>query len=235
VIFFLKLAGMKKPLHAWNLTPEKASAVQRALRQRLRLEPLAEKPLTVAGIDVGYTKGQKVARGAIVVLSYPDLAVLDTSMVEAPVSFPYVPGLLSFREAPVILKAWERLTVIPEVLIFDGHGWAHPRRFGLACHVGLWLDRPSIGCAKSILVGVMGSLEDPRGSTASISHGGEEIGIALRTRQGVKPVYVSAGHRVDHASAVWIVLGCGGGYRMPEPVRLADKISKRGKGCCSPR
>ena len=219
---------MKKPLHAWNLTSEEAIAVQRALRQHLVLQPLVEQPKTVAGIDVGFPKDQKVARGVIVVLAYPGLEQLETAVVEQPLAFPYVPGLLSFREAPVILKAWEQLTVVPDVLIFDGHGWAHPRRFGLACHVGLWVDRPSIGCAKSILVGTMGSLEDSRGSTASISHEGEEIGMALRTRQGVKPVYVSAGHRVDHSSAVRIVLGCGGSYRLPEPVRLADKLSKRG-------
>jgi deoxyribonuclease V len=219
---------MKTPKHSWELSPEVAVSVQLELRQQMKIEPLTDPPQTVAGIDVGFPEGQKIARGAIVVLTYPGLVLLETAVVEVPITFPYVPGLLSFREAPAILSAWEQLTVVPDVLIFDGHGSAHPRRFGLACHLGVWLDRPAIGCGKSILVGTVGPLGDLRGSTASISHGGEEIGRALRTRQGVKPVYISAGHRIDQASSVEIVLGCGGGYRLPEPVRLADKLSKRG-------
>jgi deoxyribonuclease V len=139
--------------------------------------------------------------------------------------FPYIPGLFTFRELPPLLAAFARLRRVPDALLFDGHGLAHPRRFGLACHAGLLLDRPAVGCAKSILVGEAEAVAERRGSRARLVHGGEELGAVLRTRDGVAPVFVSIGHRVDLDSAVELVLDCGGRYRLPEPLRLAHQAT----------
>lgn len=157
---------------------------------------------------------------------FPSLEIIEKAVAEVPLEFPYIPGLLSFREAPGILAAIEQLSASPDVLIVDGHGLAHPRRFGLACHLGIWLDLPTIGCAKSILVGDLTPLGETVGSTANLTLGNELLGVALRTRLNVKPVFLSIGHRMDLVSAIQIVLACGKGFRLPEPTRKAHTLAK---------
>ncbi|RME07153.1 MAG: deoxyribonuclease V, partial [Anaerolineae bacterium] len=216
------------PLHDWNLSPAEAVRVQQALRHRVRFEPL---PLTavrrVAGVDVGFPRGRGLARAAVVVLEFPSLRVIEYATAQIPTPFPYVPGLLSFREMPVILAALERLDHRPDVFLVDGHGLAHPRRFGLACHLGVWLDAPAIGCAKSILVGDAEEPSPERGAYTPLVDDGETIGLVLRTRARVRPVYISVGHRVDLESARQVVLACGSGYRLPEPIRQAHRLAGR--------
>jgi deoxyribonuclease V len=168
---------------------------------------------------------EEIARAAVVVLRYPDLTPIETALAELPVAFPYIPGLLSFREAPAILAACAKLTTAPDLFIFDGQGTAHPRRLGIARHVGLFLDRPSIGCAKSRLCGEHGELPSHAGAWAPLTDAGEIIGAVVRTREEVRPVYVSPGHRVDLATAIRHVLACCRGYRLPEPCRLAHQAA----------
>ena len=212
--------------HSWDLNPAEAQDLQISLRSCLRLDPLDLTSVkTVAGIDAGFSGDQ--IRAAAVLLSYPELKLIAQSTITQPVTFPYIPGLLSFREAPGYLAALERLAALPDVLLVDGHGYAHPRRFGIACHLGVLLDLPTIGCAKSILIGKMAPLEETVGSTVELVHKEEVIGIALRTRQGVKPVFLSIGQRVDLSSAVSLVLGCTRGYRLPEPTRLAHQLASK--------
>ena len=178
-------------------------------------------PRFIAGVDISVGKVSGLARGAVVVLSYPELEVAEVQVAEGRLDFPYVPGLLSFREAPLTLQACERLNITPDLFLVDGQGMAHPRRFGLACHLGLFLDKPTIGCAKSLLCGHHEELSEESGSYAKIMDSGETIGAALRTKTGVRPVYVSIGHMVDLATAVhWVMKSCRGN-RIPEPLRLA--------------
>lgn len=178
----------------------------------------------MVGVDVSHQQGTLCSAAAV--LDYPHLNPIEQTVVYAPITFPYIPGLLSFREAPVILAALERLSKLPDVLIVDGHGQAHPRRFGLACHLGVWLDLPTIGCAKSILVGDIAKLGTEAGRTAQLTLGSEVLGIALRTRTNVKPVYLSVGHRMDLKCAAEIILACTRGYRLPEPIRQAHILAK---------
>ena len=159
-------------------------------------------------------------------IEFPELQTIQQAHVEVQLTFPYVPGLLSFREGPAILAAVEKLSKLPDVLIVDGHGQAHPRHFGLACHLGVLLDLPAIGCAKSLLIGKAAPLGNLIGSTASITLDDQVIGVALRTRQDVKPVYVSIGHRVDLDSAIQIIIACGKGFRLPDPVRQAHFLAE---------
>jgi deoxyribonuclease V len=213
-------------LHRWNLNSQEAIQIQKELRSRVIFAPLVDSDIRlIAGVDVGLPRGAKIARAAIAVLDYLTLEQIDYSIAEIPVPFPYIPGLLSFREMPVILAALEKLQTTPDVFMVDGHGYAHPRRFGLACHLGVWLDKPAIGCGKSILVGEMEPLEIPRGSIASLRDGDEIIGVALRTREKVKPVYISVGHCVDLESAIRITLNCGQDLRLPEPTRQAHQLA----------
>lgn len=177
----------------------------------------------VCGVDASYAKDSMFAAAAV--FDYQSLALVDQAVSEQPLSFPYIPGLLSFREAPAILAALEQLSRLPDLLLVDGHGLAHPRRFGLACHLGVLLDLPAIGVGKSILVGVVGELGDAVGSTADIVDGDEMLGVALRTRWNVRPVYLSVGHRVDLLSAIRLVLDCTRGYRLPEPCRAAHLLA----------
>ena len=214
--------------HRWDLAPREAVVLQRELAGRVRCEDDHGPWRTVAGVDVGLRHG--VARAAVVVLSYPTLQEVAHAVAEAPVTFPYVPGLLSFREAPVALAALAQLDALPDVLIFDGQGCAHPRRLGIASHVGVLLDWPTVGCAKSRLCGQHQGLDTERGSQAPLMDGEERIGVVLRTRHAVRPVYVSVGHRVSLESAVALVLACGAGYRLPEPIRRAHHLAS-GRGC----
>lgn len=212
--------------HPWDLTPEEAVRLQQSLRSRVLVQPLSLDEISyVAGVDVGFRQEQ--ARAVVVVLAFPSLQLVEHAIAEIPVSFPYIPGLLSFRETPAILAALEQLNIQPDAIMCDGQGLAHPRRFGIACHLGVLLDRPALGCAKSILVGRHGPLDDRPGSTVDLVDGDEIIGKVVRTRQGVKPVFVSVGHRIDLGSAVRLVLACTRGYRLPETTRLADRLASR--------
>jgi deoxyribonuclease V len=213
----------QKITHPWNLDPDAASALQRELAAKVIRETALGAVMTVAGVDAGYRDG--VARAAVVAFSFPQLEILDYVTAERPVDYPYVPGLLSFREAPAVLDALEKLPLKPDLLIFDGHGIAHPRRLGIASHIGLVVNAPSIGCAKNPLVGEYDEPARERGNYTYLQDDGEIIGAAVRTRTGVKPVFVSTGHRISLAAAIDVVLVCGRGYRLPEPTRWADKIA----------
>jgi deoxyribonuclease V len=166
-----------------------------------------------------------MARAAAVLLSFPDLTPLGDSLVEEPVRYPYIPGLLSFREAPAVIAALEGLSEPPDLIMVDGQGRAHPRRFGIACHLGLLLDRPALGCAKSRLIGDYDEPPPEPGAWTPLTHHGEVIGAVVRTRAGVKPLFVSVGHRVSLETAVALVLACARGLRLPEPTRLADQLA----------
>ena len=214
------------PLHAWDLAPRQAMAIQSDLRERLVLAWDGRKTATVGGVDVSVKEGR--SRAAIVVLSYPDLEPLQGVTAESPVAFPYVPGLLAFREGPVVLKAWKALRHKPDLLIFDGQGIAHPRGMGLAAHLGLWLERPSIGVARSRLYGHHDEPGRTRGEGTDLRDQRDPshvIGCVLRTRTNVKPVYVSAGHLIDLPRAVEVVLACCARYRLPEPIRWAHRVA----------
>lgn len=216
---------MDDSLRSFDLGVEQAIALQRQLAARVILVPPRDfAPRLVAGLDVSMDRGSDVAYAGVVVLERPSLRTVDEASVVAPLTFPYVPGLLSFRELPVVAAAWERLATKPDVLIFDGQGIAHPRRFGIACHGGLLFERPSIGCAKSILVGAHAPLATPRGSRAPLVHRGETVGVAIRLRDGVNPVYVSPGHLMDLETAVDVVLAVSAGYREPETTRRAHRL-----------
>ena len=210
-----------KSLHSWRLSPAQALEIQLRLASRVCRSNEVANPRFVAGVDISVNREQGVARGAVVVLNYPELRLVETKVVSGKVDFPYVPGLLSFREAPLTLAACERLTLTPGLILVDGQGIAHPRRLGLASHLGLFLDTPTIGCAKSLLCGRHRPPGEEPGSYSEVVDGDETIGVALRTKPGTKPVYVSIGHKVDLETAIYWVLECCRGYRLPEPCRLA--------------
>lgn len=209
--------------HDWNLAPEAAGDLQSSLAERVRLSDEGCPPRTVAGVDVSVKN--EVSRAAVAVLSFPALEILTYAVAERPTVFPYIPGLLSFRETPVILDALARVNAEPDLLIFDGQGIAHPRRLGIASHVGVLLDRPTVGCAKSRLCGRHQEPPPERGGSAPLVHRGETIGTVLRTRDRVKPVFVSPGHRISMGMAVARVLDCCAGFRLPETTRWADGIA----------
>lgn len=211
------------PLHPWDVSPEQAMEIQRRLLARVSREREFDRADTVAGVDVGF-EGE-IAKAAVAVLSYPELRLIDKSLAKLPVEFPYIPGLLAFREGPVILAALEKLTTEPDVLIFDGHGLAHPRRMGIATHMGVIIDRPTIGCAKSRLCGTHREPGPNKGSFARLYDGDEVIGAVLRTRTNVNPIYVSIGHKIDLETAMEIVLGCCTRYKLPETTRYADRLA----------
>ena len=211
-------------LHAWDLTPRDAVERQKTLRAQVRLEPPAHPIHTVAGADISFNKFEETIYAGIVVLRLPGLEVVEQVGVVTSTKFPYVPGLLSFREAPAVLEAWEKLQTEPDAVMFDGQGIAHPRRVGIASHVGLWLDRPTFGCAKSVLCGKYDEPAPARGSRSPLVDRGETVGAALRTKDGVQPIFVSPGHRLDLETAVALTLRCDGGYRQPEPTRRAHLL-----------
>jgi len=216
--------------HRWSVTPVRAVAIQRMLAARV----VSRGPMTpirlVAGADLAFSPDGADCIAGVVVWDVNRRAVVEQCVARRPVQFPYVPGLLTFREGPALLAALKQLQCEPDVFMFDGQGYAHPRRFGLACHMGVLLNRPSLGCAKSILVGTCEPPQRSKASTSSLIHNGECVGLAVRTRDGVKPVYVSVGHRLSLHAAVKITLGCCTAYRLPEPTRLADKLVARERG-----
>lgn len=211
-------------LHPWNVTHVEAVAIQQELRRHVETENRMGRVNTVAGVDVGFPDRQ-TARAAVVVLRFPELSPLDYAVAEVGVEFPYIPGLLAFREVPAVLAAVEELRVAPDLFIFDAQGLAHPRRMGLASHAGLLLDWPSIGCAKSRLLGDYVEPGQERGARSPLMDGGECIGAVLRTRTGVSPVFVSIGHRVDLDTAVHYVLDCAPSFRLPETTRYAHRVA----------
>jgi deoxyribonuclease V len=240
-----------KPLHSWNVSVEEAIQIQEALRKRIILkntfsgvhpvrnssrcgpEALERQPgiisnevRTIGGGDVAYSKDGTYCIGAIAVLSFPGIEILDRATAVGRFLFPYIPGLLSFREGPVLIKAFQRLKQKPDVMIYDGQGIAHPRGMGLASHMGLWLDIPSIGCAKTPLLNQLilpGSL---KGSFECILWEGKKVGAVLRTRDNVKPLFVSPGHCIDLRTSVQFILKSCKGYRIPEPLRRAHQLSR---------
>lgn len=211
----------------WNLSPSEAIARQRALAAHIVRDGDPEPVRLIAGVDVavGSRSGKRPGRGAVVILSYPDLKPVEQATVERDVSFPYIPGLLSFREIPVLLPAFAKLRSRPDLLIVDGQGMAHPRRIGIASHLGLLLDLPSIGCAKSRLTGVAERLNEEQGSIAWLADRTEIVGAAVRTRANIKPVYVSIGHKISLDAAIRWVLLLVRGFRLPEPTRLAHQAA----------
>lgn len=219
-----------RPLHSWELTPKQAIALQRELRPQVETEDRLGPLHHVAGVDVGLDRSRQRAKAAVAVLSWPQLELVDKGAASEPVSFPYVPGLLSFRETPVVLKALQRLSVDPDLIVCDGHGMAHPRRFGLASHLGLVTDTPTLGVAKSRLIGTHEEVAVERGGRAPLMDGAEVIGMVLRTRSAVKPVYVSIGHRICLATAVRLTLEASPRFRLPETTRWAHRLASESHG-----
>lgn len=215
--------------HRWALSPREAIAVQRRLAARLRLEPSGREFRWIAGLDAAFAAGGRTCVAAVVLWDLEAREPVEWRVARRPVRFPYIPGLLSFREAPALLAALRKLSRLPDLLMCDGHGRAHPRRFGIACHLGLLCGRPSLGCAKSVLIGEHSMPGSRRGSAADLKAGDEKVGEAIRTRDGGRPVYVSPGHGLDQAEARRMVLVCGMGHRLPEPIWLADRLVARAK------
>ncbi|NJN87161.1 MAG: deoxyribonuclease V [Leptolyngbyaceae cyanobacterium SL_7_1] len=216
---------MNQTQHRWDLTVQEAIALQTQLRSQITLTNQFDEINLVAGVDVGFEDSGKTTRAAVAVLSFPDLQVQEQALARRPTSFPYVPGLLSFREIPAVLEAIEQLQTLPDLLLCDGQGTAHPRRFGIACHLGLLTNLPAIGVAKSLLVGTHPEVPDPKGVWQPLTDHGEVIGAVLRTRQGTKPLYISPGHRIDLQTAIDYVLWCTTNYRLPETTRFAHKLA----------
>lgn len=213
-------------MQPWPRTEEEALAVQDALRTRVVAEEGPEAPATVAGLDVAYSGDDQRLAAAVVVLNTADLTVADTAVVRGRPAFPYVPGLFAFREVPALMDALERLTVRPEVLICDGHGLAHPRRFGLAAHLGVLTDLPAFGVGKTRLVGDWEPVGERRGARSALIDAGETVGAVLRTRSGVKPVFVSVGHRIGLERACALTLRLTPRFRLPETTRVADRACR---------
>lgn len=211
--------------HPWDLSPEEAVRLQQELRGRVVLEDRLGPVRHVAGVDVGFEAGGEVTRAAVAVLTYPELALADHAIARQPTRFPYIPGLLSFREVPAVLEALAGLQTRPDLILCDGQGVAHPRRFGIASHLGVLLDLPTIGVAKRRLVGQHAPVPDRRGAWEPLLDEGEVVGAVLRTRPGVKPVYVSPGHRVCLETAVTWALRCTTRYRLPETTRWAHRLA----------
>jgi deoxyribonuclease V len=209
-------------LHPWNVTPAEARAIQLALRSQVELRDRLPPLRLVAGADVALDLRYRQAIAGVVVYRFPELVEVERVWTRRRLSFPYVPGLLSFRESPALLAAFERLRHTPDLIFLDAQGYAHPRRFGLACHVGLLLDRPTVGCAKSRLIGTHAEPGPRRGDWAPLRDAGEVIGAVVRTRDTVKPIYVSQGHRVSLVRAVELTLGVADAFRIPRPTRDAD-------------
>ncbi|WP_250125900.1 deoxyribonuclease V [Chroococcidiopsis sp. CCMEE 29] len=212
--------------HAWPLTVEEAIAIQQQLRGEIITSDQLKEPVQyVAGVDMGFEAAGTISRAAVAVLSFPDLQLQESAIARRPTSFPYVPGFLSFREIPAVLDALEKISTVPDLILCDGQGIAHPRRLGIACHLGLIVDIPTIGVAKSLLIGKHQEVPDSRGSWQPLINRGETIGAVLRTRVGTKPLYVSSGHRVSLPTAIDYVLRCTPKYRLPETTRIADKLA----------
>ena len=223
---------MPTPLHEWNLAPREARALQTQLAQQLEAADRVSSVRHIAGVNIGFEDSGETTRAAVVMLKWdpeaaPNLDVVEQVVHREPTRMPYIPGLLSFREIPAALKAFEKLSVMPELVMVDGQGIAHPRRLGVAAHLGLWLDLPTIGIAKSRLYGKYTEVGEQRGDWVPLYAGKERIGAVLRSRAKVKPVYVSPGHRITLESSLEWVMRCLGRTKLPEPTRLADRLASR--------
>ncbi len=215
---------LPKPIHPWNVSPREAVEIQRRLADSVAVAPLSKDPRLVAGVDCAVSPRRGRCYCTVVIWDSVEARILEVRNASRPLEFPYLPGLLSFREIPVILDALALLETTPDLIVCDGQGFAHPRRFGLACHLGVVVSIPCCGCAKSRLVGTYEQPAPERGSSSPLFDRGELIGRVVRTRDGVKPVFVSVGHLVDLSGSVRAVLSTGGGYRLPEPTRQADRL-----------
>lgn len=211
--------------HEWALTAEAAIKIQQELRQEVVTQDQFGAVQYVAGIDVGFEQDGTITRAAVAVLTYPELKFCDQSIARRPTTFPYIPGFLSFREVPAVLDALEQVKTIPDLLLCDGQGLAHPRRFGIACHLGVLTNLPAIGVAKSRLIGTHAEVPNDRGAWVPLLHKRETIGAVLRTRIGTNPLYISSGHRVSLETAIAYVMGCTTKYRLPETTRHAHKLA----------
>jgi deoxyribonuclease V len=215
-----------KPLHSWKVSEKEAIRIQEALRDRIILKNTLLKVRTIGGGDVAYSKNENHLFGAIVILSFPEMEILDIATTDGKIPFPYIPTLLSFREGPVLIKTFKKLKIKPDVLIFDGQGIAHPKGMGLASHMGLWLDLPSIGCAKTPLLDEFISPGPLKGSFEWIRKEREKVGAVLRTKEKVKPLFISPGHRIDLMTSIQLILESCRGFRFPEPIRKAHQITR---------
>lgn len=216
-----------EPLHSWDLNEREAIALQKQLASRVIVEDKFGEIKTVAGVDVGFEENYTITKAAVAVFSYPDLQELESAIARCPTTFPYIPGLLSFREIPALIAALEQLSTLPDLIMCDGQGLAHPRRLGIACHLGILLDLPTIGVAKSLLVGTHQELSLEKGSWQPLIHRGETVGAVTRSRTNVRPLYISPGHRIALATAIDFVLACTTKYRLPETTRRADKLASQ--------
>lgn len=216
-------------LHRWDVTYREAAAIQEELRGKLILrdDGLADPIRSVAGADISYDRGSDLFFAAVVLMKYPELTLHEAAAVSARVSFPYIPGLLTFREGPPLIAAFAKLRHLPDAVLFDGQGIAHPRGIGLASHLGLLLDLPAIGCAKTRLVGFHEMVGEKRGEWTKLIYRDRQVGAVLRTRERIKPLFVSQGHRVSLLRALSLVLSCCRGTRVPEPVRQAHLVVNR--------
>ncbi|MGB1206910.1 MAG: deoxyribonuclease V [Chitinophagales bacterium] len=213
--------------HKWDVSPKEAIEIQKKLQAKVRIEPLQKEVKYIAGADISFNRGETTVYASIVVLRLSDLQEVERSLVVGTIEFPYIPGLLSFREVPLLWQAWQQLQQKPDVLVLDGHGIAHNRRFGVASHFGLLVDVPTIGCAKKIFVGTHAKLNEEAGSTADIYDNNELLGVVLRSRSKVKPIYISVGHRITLPEALKLMQHCISTYRLPAPTRQAHLIANQ--------
>lgn len=218
-----------KNLHSWNVTYREAINIQQTLREKLILDDkkIPDKMRTIAGADVSYSKGDNLFFAAVVLLEFPSMEIIEEASFAERIAFPYIPGLLTFREGPPLLKAFEKLRNVPDVAIFDGQGIAHPRGFGLASHMGLFLDMPTIGCAKTRLTGEYIEVGNKAGDFSYLMLNNKAVGAVLRTRKNVKPVFISQGHKIGLRRSVEIILSSCTGYKLPEPIRKAHLAVNR--------
>lgn len=212
-------------LHGWDVSPPEAILLQQRLRERVRIVSLARPVQTIAGADISFNKFSTKVYAAIVVLRLPSLVIVEEATAMSETHFPYIPGLLSFREVPALLEAWAKLRMEPDAVMLDGQGIAHPRRMGIAAHFGLFIERPTLGCAKSVLAGKYAEPSPERGAWTPMMDKGETIGAALRTKNNVQPIFVSPGHQLDLMGAIQLASACNGGYRIPEPTRRAHHLA----------
>ena len=210
----------------WVTDIEAAKVLQNSLSEKVIPQDQLGKVERIAGVDVAFAENRTITKAAVVILSYPDLTILETAIAQIPTTFPYVPGYLSFREIPAILQVLEKISLTPDLIFCDGQGIAHPRRLGIASHLGVLMDIPTIGVAKSILVGKHQPVPPEKGQWVPLVHQKEVIGAAIRSRVNVKPLYVSLGHKISLETAIAYIQSCLIKYRLPEPTRLADKLSK---------
>ncbi len=218
-------------LHSWDISPQEAIRVQKALRDKIIFDSSFKLSgvKKIAGADVSYSKQENLVYGVVLILTYPELKVIEEKWAVKEASFPYVPGLLVFREGPSLIEAFEKIENEPDLVMFDGHGISHPRGIGIASHMGILLDKTTIGVAKTSLTGEWKMPGNKRGSLSPILKDGKEIGAVVRTKENVEPIFVSVGHKVDLDTAVGIALSCSIGYRLPEPVRQAHIYSNKVK------